>query len=183
MEMFQFRITGVSPLLMNNPASMGGSDNGLKSGKKKYDPEIEAEARLYRNERSELVVPTIAFRSALFRAGTSRKIGKVAAKTVIAGAVFPVEQECIILDAKSKKPRKDYEIHACRAVVNNAGIIRHRPMIKDWALDLALEIDTELLPEPTVVEELLNIAGKIVGVLDWRPQKLGSFGRFTAELR
>ncbi|MEZ6097264.1 MAG: hypothetical protein R3C03_24075 [Pirellulaceae bacterium] len=77
---------------------------------------------------------------------------------------------------------KRYEIHSCRAVVQRAGIIRHRPKFNDWGCLLALEVDTEMLPDVSIVQELLNIAGKIIGVGDWRPEKLGTFGRFSAEI-
>jgi len=185
MEIVTFRITGVSPILQNNPAKMQASkDDSLKSGKKVYDPKIEAEASVYRNERKEIVVPSIAFRASMFKAATGRKIGKMSAKTVIAAAVFPVETVCILVGAKTDKPIKDYVIHSCRCVVNKAGIIRCRPMIEEWATDLALELDTQFAPGlEKVVLELLNIAGKVAGVMDWRPEKLGTFGRFTAAMK
>lgn len=185
MDLFTYRITGVSPILQNNPAKMqrSGPDT-LKGGKKVYDPKVEAEAAVYRNERDEIVVPSIAFRASMFKAATGRKIGKMSAKTVIAAAVFPVEAQCILLSAKTGAPIKEYEIHSCRCVVNKAGIIRCRPMIDGWATDLVLELDTDFAPGlHKVVAELLNVAGKVAGVMDWRPEKLGTFGRFTAELK
>jgi hypothetical protein len=183
MDIFVYRITGVSPLLQNNPAAMGGKKQDGLAAKKIYIPEEEAKAALYTDDDGHIIIPSIAFRSAMFRAATGRKIGKSSAKTVISGSVFPVEQSLLVLNAKTGKPRKDYTIHKCRAVVNKAGILRCRPMISDWATDLALEIDTEMLPNPEVVTQLLNLAGKIAGVGDWRPEKLGVFGRFTAVLK
>ena len=183
MELLTYRITGVSPILQNNPAKMAtqGSD-GLKSGKKIYVAADEAEAAVYRNEQGEIIVPAIAFRAALFRAATNRKIGKLSAKSAVAGSIFPVETEVQLVNAKTNKAIKDYKIHSCRAVVNKAGIIRVRPMIENWACDLVLEVDTEMIPNVAVITELLNIAGKIAGIMDWRPEKLGTFGRFTAKL-
>jgi hypothetical protein len=183
MEIVRFKITGVSPILQNNPAKMQASKGTELGGKKTYDPVIEAEAAVYRNDRKEIVVPSIAFRAAMFKACTGRKINKLSAKTAVAASVFPVEQECILLDGKGK-PIKDYKIHSCRCVVNKAGIIRTRPMIEHWSTVLALEVDTNFLGKgcEQVLEQLLNLAGKIAGVMDWRPEKLGTFGRFTAKL-
>ena len=184
MELLTYRITGISPILQNNPAKMaGGADGGLKSGKKTYVPEVEAEAAVYRNDEGEIIVPSIAFRAALFRAATNRKIGKLSAKSAVSGSIFPVEHQVRLIDAKTGKPITKYKIHSCRAVVNKAGIIRVRPMIENWACDLVLEVDTEMIPNTAVITELLNIAGKIAGVMDWRPEKLGTFGRFTAALK
>jgi hypothetical protein len=184
MQTVVYRITGVSPILQHNPQGMKRSNDGMTAAKKTYlSGEDEAEQGTYRNARRELIVPTIAFRSALLEACKGRKIGKVGAKTVVAGSVFPVETEAVLLDVKNEKPITKYEIHTCRAVVNDAGILRSRPMISNWCCDLPLEVDDEMLPNwESVVGELLNIAGKIVGVMDWRPEKLGTFGRFRAEL-
>lgn len=183
MQIITYRITGVSPLLQHNPAGMKKSGDGMSAAKKVYIAEEEAEAGVYRNERKEIVVPTIAFRSAILEASKGRKIGKVAARAVMSGSVFPVEQSCIVLDQKKFKPITEYKIHTCRAVVNKAGILRCRPMIENWCCDLALEVDTEMLPNVDIVAQLLNIAGKIIGIMDWRPQKLGTFGRFTAAVK
>jgi hypothetical protein len=181
MEVFTYEVKGVSPLLQHNPAAMGSGPKGL-AAKKVYDTTKEADAGAYRNGDGQYIIPTIAFRSAILSASKGRKIGKVAARAVLAGCVFPIEESCLLLDAAKMKPFKAHEVHTCRAVVNKAGIIRARPMFRDWACKLALEIDTEMLPEVDIITQLLNIAGKIIGVMDWRPEKLGIYGRFTAAL-
>lgn len=185
MELFTYRITGVSPILQNNPAKMQAAKKDSLKGKPSYIPEEEAEAAVYRNERHEIVVPSAGFRSAMFRAATGRKIGKMAANTVISAAVFPVETYCILLGIRSEKPIKDYKIHSCRAIVNKQGVIRSRPMIEGWMTDLVLELDTEFMGKDCqkTVEQLLNIAGKVAGIMDWRPEKKGVYGRFTAQLK
>lgn len=140
------------------------------------------ETHRQRRSEADALLLCRAGRSAILRASSGRRIGKVSAKSVVAGTVFPIEQECILLSAKTGKPLTSYKIHSCRAVVNKAGILRSRPMFEDWACDLALDIDTEMLPDIGIVTQLLNIAGRIIGVMDWRPEKMGTFGRFTAEL-
>lgn len=42
-------------------------------------------------------------------------------------------------------------------------------------------VDTEFC-DPSIVLELLNLAGRIVGIMDWRVEKTGTFGRFTAAM-
>lgn len=182
MEIVTYKIEGVSPLLQHNPAAMQSSSSKGLSGKKVYIPEEEAAAAVYKNERGEFVIPTIAFRSALLSGSKGRRIGKTAARAVLAGCVFPVEQECILLDQKNHKPIKGYKVHTCRAVVQRSGVMRSRPMFENWCCKLALEVDTEMLPNTDIVTQVLNIAGKIIGVMDWRPEKLGIYGRFTAAL-
>lgn len=180
MEVFTYQVNGISPLLQHNPAAMGSGPKGL-AAKKVYDVNKEADAGCYRDNKLNFIIPTIAFRSAILSASKGRKIGKVAARAVLSGCVFPIEESCTLLDSKGK-PIKGYEVHTCRAVVNKAGIIRARPMFRNWSCKLPLEVDTEILPEIDIITQLLNIAGKIIGVMDWRPEKLGIYGRFTAEL-
>lgn len=182
MQLSVFRITGLSPILQNSPRSMRPSGNDGLKGKKTYEPSEEAEVRTYRTADGSLFVPGAAFRAAMFKAAVGRKIGKLSAKSVVAAAVFPVEEQCVLLSQKDGKPISEYELHECRVVVNRAGVFRVRPKIDNWMLDLAIEIDEEMLPNPQVVCDLLNVAGKVAGIMDFRPERLGTFGRFTAEL-
>jgi hypothetical protein len=186
-----WRITGVSPLLQSNPEkTMGGSgDDGLKAKKKVYDDNEEAANRVYK-DGNHFIHPTSAFRSVILEAAKGRKIGKTAARTILSGSVFPVEQHVILLDAATGKPFKKYEQHKCRVVVNKAGVLRVRPMFPKWSCMLALEVDTDFIPTDKlhIVTEILNIGGRIIGVGEFRPDTskgksgVGTFGRFSAEL-
>ena len=122
LELHTWKISGVSPLLQNNPAGTmgGGDDGGIKAGKKKYDDKEEAAIRTYKNADGLFVHPTAAFRSGILVAAGGRKIDKKAARTIIAGALFPSETEAILLNEKGK-PIKEYAIHKCRVVVNKHG--------------------------------------------------------------
>jgi hypothetical protein len=55
--------------------------------------------------------------------------------------------------------------------------MRSRPCFKDWALEFQLDIEEEEI-DPSVIKEVLDYAGKRVGIGDFRPEKGGSFGRF-----
>lgn len=179
-----FRLTGISPLLMNNPASMGGNTgpDELKAGKKKYIPAEEAASKLYKTKDGQFFVPTMAIRSSLLGACSFKKIGKVAAKQVISSGLFTTDLEAILVDPKSRKPITTYKINTARAVVQRAGVLRSRPEISPWSCDVDFELDDDFLAEASVVTDLLNVAGKTRGLLDWRPQKGGPYGRFSAEL-
>lgn len=180
MNLFVYRITGVSPILQRNAAAMDRTDKTALTTQKNYEDQAERSA--YRDDDGNLVMPSMAFRAAMLRAATGRKIGKASAKSVVSASVFPSEQYCVLL-SKTGKPIKNYKVHRCRVVVQRQGVLRARPMIEDWHTDLALDIDTEMMPDAAVITQLLNIAGKMAGVGDWRPGQSGTFGRFTAELR
>lgn len=184
----KFKIIGKSPLMQSNPASMSNeAGGGDKLGvKKKYDDKEEAEMRTYRNDQKQFVHPSSAFRKCMLTAVSGRKFGKKPARMVIAGAVFPTEQECIILDGKGK-PASEYAIDKQPVVVNKNRVPRCRPKFVSWQIELPLELDDELI-QPTQVLEALTLGGRIIGIGEYRPDPsngksgIGTFGRFTAEI-
>lgn len=197
LEMFVFKISGVSSLMLSNPeefindSEAEGNDGALKVSKKKtYDKNEEAAKRVYKDDDGNFVVLAAAFRRALITAATGRKFGKVAARNLISGGTFPAEDLVIICDEKGK-PAKKYDIDS-RSVVIKSGqkrnrVMRHRPKWKKWTMSLAMEIDTELIAAEQVLD-VLNVAGRIIGIGEFRPDPsdgksgVGTFGRFKAEL-
>ena len=55
-------------------------------------------------------------------------------------------------------------------------ILRHRPRIDNWEIAFTLEYDNILLNEPQV-RKIVDDMGSRVGLLDFRPEKKGMFGR------
>ncbi len=180
LPVFEFWVEGVSPLLQNSPQGMKGTDDSL--GRKKIPaPEEEAATKAYRLDDGTLYVPTRAFRSAIKEAAKGRRIGKGYATTLVKGGVFEPTEVTPLVHPVTGEVIRDYDVFVARAVVQGNGVQRARPRIPEWGAKVYLEIDAEALA-PEHVEELLAIAGRTVGVGDWRPQKDGSYGRFRAEL-
>ena len=180
------QITGLSPFLMNNVAAMMESDNGsgVSSRKKKYDDNHEAEIREYRTDKGQLYIPAVAFRLSLIGVGggaKNKKNGKMSARNCVCAGVFEREQQCVVFSATTGKPIKKYDINKMPVIVNKARVMRCRPEITNWRCLLKLEVDEEFITVDQLIE-LLNIAGKIAGVMDFRPQCTGSYGRYTAAL-
>ncbi len=73
-------------------------------------------------------------------------------------------------------------MHVARVVVQRSSVIRARPEVERWACVLELEIDLDFIANASIVEELLNVSGRISGVGDFRPQHSGPHGRYRAEL-
>lgn len=187
MQLFKFHITGISPLLMNNPASMEITSNQMRT-QKGISPEDEiakAPKKLYRWKDGTLYLPAVQFRMALLYAVGNKKVGRRSARSVISASVFCTEERCQLLNAENKKPLtdKDYEVDVRRIVnkTTKGSNLRARPMIRDWSLIVEFQIDTDLV-SPEIVAENLNEAGKLSGCGDFRPQKMGPFGRFDAKL-
>lgn len=179
-EIVVFKIVGMSPLLQNNPADFIGKTEGsdLAAGKKTYDDAEEAKRRLYLNSDGEYAHPCEAFTKAMVKAVAGKKFGKMFATNAIKGSVFITEPFAVIESAGGGKV--SYAIDRRPVVVGKARILRCRPCFAKWSMKVALEVDTAIL-QPAQVRESLALAGRIVGIGDYRPEKGGGFGRFTVE--
>lgn len=180
-EIVTFRIIGMSPLLQNNPAEfIGKQEEAALTTKKEYNDQEEAALRVYKSGDGSFLHPSESFIKSMVRAVTGRKFGKLSAPAVIKGSVFIAEPHCVILDDKGK-PAKSYTIDRRPVVVNKkARVLRCRPCFQPWTLLLALDIDTAIV-SPDRIREALALAGRTVGVGDYRPEKGGGFGRFKCE--
>ena len=63
-------------------------------------------------------------------------------------------------------------------VVQRNRVLRTRAMFDlPWSCEFALDCDDELV-DRTQLETWLDIAGRRIGLGDWRPEKSGDYGRF-----
>ena len=76
-------------------------------------------------------------------------------------------------------PIDEYSIDSRRVVIKatSGSIVRHRPRIDDWSVSFELDYDTLLLSIDQV-REIVDNGGRRIGVLDFRPEKKGPYGRF-----
>ena len=186
-DVYTFEITGKEPgIMFNNPAMMGATTGTVTQTRsnKKYNDKDEAEMRTYRNDKGNLVVPSVQVRASLLEASKAFKLGRTNLKTVLNSIMIePVDD--LELKSPSNRPIKNYTIDKRRVVVSRAGIMRARPVVPQWKLSFKIEVDRELMENSLqgtstleVLTRVLSDAGKKQGIGDYRPQKGGSFGRF-----
>lgn len=182
----RFKIVGISPLLQNNLAGMKPSNSDAVQVKPKDPkPVDQAKSLEYRTKDGQLWGPAVGIKQAILTAARNRKIDKKSAPAIVRGSVFEIEEKCLLYDVTTGKPIDIYEIDT-RPVGIDTGkkakvrVLRSRPKIDNWCTYIELEINEEFI-HPHQVLELLNIAGPTVGWMDFRPEKGGKFGRFTAE--
>lgn len=184
-KIIKVRIVGIGKgVLMHNPAAMQRGGKGGLGTKKILPPDEEAEAGAYRDEKGNFYLPTAAFRSAIIGKGgaaSSRRIGKRSAISCVSAGFFIQTDQTPLVHPATNKPLSKFEIDTRRAVVQGNGILRSRPLVVQWACVLVCEVDEDFVTVNQIIE-LLNIAGRVSGVGDFRPQCKGVFGRFTAEL-
>lgn len=165
-------------MLMNNPS---GIVRDKAPSNKKFTVEGEIKAALYQ-DKNGFYLPSVGFRLGMIYAASGLKVGKRTLRNVIASSVF-VESNprCVILDAKTMKPKKDYEIDERSVIINHARVLKARPKFTDWAMILTLAVDAEMIDAKVVLESLIR-AGAISGIGDFRISCNGEFGRYKAEL-
>lgn len=180
-EIVALRVLGISPLLQNNPANFIGQEeeSALAAGKKKYNDEDEAKLRLYLDPDGRFCHPCEAFTKAMVKAAAGKKIGKMFATAALKGAVFITEPFAIIED-ENGKPATKYIIDRRPAVVGKSRILRCRPCFPKWRMRVAFEVDTAIISQANL-KDCLALAGRIIGIGDYRPEKGGGFGRFRVE--
>jgi hypothetical protein len=184
MKLYTFEYTGTHPILMHNPAGMKGSGAGKLDTKRIPSPEDEALAGRYVTEDGKyLRFPLQAFKSSLVGGGVGRRIGKRSATSVLKATVFPAEAWVTLLDAKTKKPIKadEYTIDTRRAVVQGNGVLRSRPLVMPWCCLAPFEVD-DIIDNPELLIQIGELAGRMVGIGDFRPERGGPFGRYKVKL-
>lgn len=174
MKTYDITIEGTSSLLMNRPSMLIGD---ISKDKKPDSDDIQgkAEEKLYINPKGELYQPATHLLGALVEAGKHKKVvgkGKATYSKIVgyAAQVDPFE---------IKHEIQKWEVFSVLAV-NPSTKGRnplHRPMLKNWRLSFQVVFDeTEIAP--VIMKELFDIAGRIVGIGDWRPAKKGPYGKF-----
>ncbi|MDD4484272.1 MAG: hypothetical protein PHD55_07900 [Methanoregula sp.] len=140
----------------------------------KMSKEEQAEIAAYRDEESgDLYIPGVAIQRALIAAATySKGKGRASLQKPVAACVFVDPDQCSL-------GTTTYKIDARAVVVpaTKGRIVRFRPRLDAWEIAFSLDYDPDLLTEQqlrTVVDD----AGARVGLLDFRPERKGPFGRF-----
>ncbi len=171
MKQINVEIIGESPLLMNNPESMLIQDKGTKTRTVKYDPKKEAEKVCYRDGKGILFIPSRAIFGCIINGASFKKAGKYSAKSVLAGNIR-INPENVTLGTKK------YEIDTRTVVIQRNRVIKWRPRLDKWKVNFKIIYNDKFIGDANIIKDCLEDAGNRVGLLDYRPQKSGSYGTF-----
>jgi len=174
MKTYKITIEGTTPLLMNRPSMLIGDIS--KSNKPANDDyKAQAESKLYVNDEGKLYQPATHLQGAMIEAGKHLKVvgkGKATYSKIVGYAVqinpFEIEHKI-----------QEWKVFTCLAV-NPSTKGRNplsRPLLKKWEIEFEVIFDESEIA-PSIMKELFDIAGKIVGIGDWRPAKKGFYGKF-----
>lgn len=181
-----YTIKGVSPLVMHNEQLADPLNRwtralkGVSKKRTKTDDDLLEMSRiewmggLYWDESIGIHVPERCLERMLRDAAAKTKRGK----DVVSGLIV-VEPASLVYKGP-KVPAELWEMDAFRlrasVGVQKSRVIRTRPIFREWALSFTVNYDENVL-DPGDIDGFLDVAGRLIGLLDWRPKH----GRFIVE--
>tara|TARA_R110002126_G_scaffold25811_1_gene87875 strand:+ start:475 stop:1101 length:627 start_codon:yes stop_codon:yes gene_type:complete len=202
MDHKEYKITfsGQTPLIMHSSQTADPTNPFAKALKKitckrsKTDEDYEAmsqieyQASLYRDSEEfpnvGLYMPTENVTACLINAGKKIKHGRGSMKAAVTGVLFDNPHGWAI-ETKYKNYEDMYADKDTwfKKIVNvqSNKIVRTRVIIRDWKFTAKCELENTIC-DLDMLQEMLNIAGRIIGFGDWRPSNTtpGSYGKFVA---
>ena len=187
---YRIKIEGSSPLLMHSargidefsPEKQEIAELTKKRGTNKTVidakriAELETSLSLWLDAQGAVTIPPEAIRACIETSARKLKEGPLVREgMLVEGTTFHYDQERYgeTLEELSKTTQ-----FSAVVVVQRNRINRTRAQFEDWACTFVLDCDDELIDRGKV-EAWLRIAGKRIGLGDWRPEKSGLRGRFV----
>lgn len=140
-------------------------------------PEEEARLRAHWTivgKQKQLGIPWVMFYRSICKAGARFKTkGKRTFESVLA-PTMSCEQECIPLGMDKFETFVEWVKIPPRT---GAMVKIGRALLREWACSLAITLDCENY-DPEMLRQVIEEAGKNVGIGAWRPQLKGPYGRF-----
>ena len=182
MKQINVTIEGVTPLLCNRftDKQMMSATNGtsISTVGDRGTPREIAETKLYPGHDGAPMIPQPNVFRCIIDAGTYFKAGK-SKITTLKTSLIPA---CLAIN-EIEVPIKHHEpwtidTRAVRIPSTGGRISSHRPCFHDWQLSFSLELD-ETVIGIKLLREIIDMAGKRIGLGDFRPACKGPFGKFV----
>ena len=187
---YNITIKGLSPIIMHNgaagldtrsPANVEKASIAKKRGSNRTEGddsrlrELECQTALWLNGRGAPTVPEAAVRAAIETGARKLKQGPQVREGLIVEKVdtFDYDKK---MGSTVEKLGKSAQF-TVGVVVQRARILRTRAKFDDWGVIFTVEVDDELVDKEQLAT-WLDIAGRRIGLGDWRPEKSGHYGRF-----
>ena len=182
MKSRHYRIIGQSPLIMHNCRTADPLDafarqmKEITSKRDRTDADLEQLAKLeflagLYVENGRPVIPGVVIEAALVQAARKSRNGQQARAGLFCQGNFLLEYE------GPTEPEQLWADPSFRLVagvrVGQSRIMRTRPRFDDWAAEVEVRYQPDLL-NPAGIDRFMEVAGSVIGIGDWRPR----FGRF-----
>lgn len=181
MARIHITIEGQTPLLMNrfteeNELKVSSGTSAVSVGGR-GTPREQAAKKIYADGNGDLYIPGPNIFACIIQAGSFHKVGKskvTTQKSSLIPAGIALEEIACSLNTK------EFEVDSRSVVIPSTGgrIMCHRPRLDTWTTGFTLEVD-EVMFATDFVRQLVEDAGKKVGLGDFRPARKGPFGKFS----
>ena len=141
-------------------------------------PTEQAQQKLYTDEQGRIGIPQPNLYRSILDAGKFFKAGKAKVTTIkssLIPACLTIEEVFIPLDCCDPW---SVDTRPVRIPSTGGRILCHRPLFNDWQLDFVVELDTSIISEK-LLREIVDAAGKRIGLGDFRPDCKGPFGKYV----
>jgi hypothetical protein len=181
-------LVGVTPLLMNamSEAELLRLWDKTKPPKSagRPKPREAAASRVHQLPDGRPHVPLMAFYKTLINAGQFIRLdGKrqitTDKKTILPGMLTVLSNLLpLTRPGTDESTRWEVDIQQGRNPNGGEAVCIIRPRFDEWQLCCTVEVDQEQMPL-TMARDLVDIAGKRIGLLEYTPRHKGTFGRFN----
>lgn len=193
MARYRITLTGVSPIIMHNgaagldtrsPAKLEIAAIASKRGSNRTEAdelrliELECQNSLYFDDSGRPTVPAAAVRACIETAARKTKQGPNVREGLVVESIDGFDYDADHYGTTAEQLGKTAQF-TVPVVVQRSRILRTRAKFDTWELRGTVDVDDELVDQ-TMLESWLDVAGRRIGLCDWRPEKSGQHGRFTA---
>lgn len=171
-EKIKVKIEGTTPILFNRFRDVQIEGKSKKRTGAMAESDIEDKLYL---DGQKVLLPSVYLKNCITEASKQFKIVGKGKSTYSKLVASTVEIEPFMIELEADK----YEIFRISAVnpMTKGRMMTERPKFTKWKATFELVLNDESVPRE-VINEILEHAGKYVGVGDWRPQTKGMFGKF-----
>ena len=193
---YEVSITGLIPLITRNgaagldtrsPANVEKAEIARKKGSNRTASdderlkELECQTSLWLDQSGAPTIPAGAIRACIETGARKLKQGSQVREGLgVEGVtVFDYDKEALGKTVEELGKRAQFTVGV---VVQRNRILRTRAKFDEWSCVAMLDCDDELVDREKL-EAWLDIAGRRIGLGDWRPEKSGAYGRFEAAVK
>lgn len=183
--LIEIEIEGTTPLLQHafTDAAAAAATSGTRAATAAGDrgtPKEQADAHRYIDGQGKSIVPAPALFSCIIAAGKFFKNGR-SKITTQATSLIPA---CLQLNepyyALKAPDGWTVDTRPVRIPATGGRILRHRPCFNPWGVAFTVDLDEKEMSSK-LLREIVDAAGKKIGLGDFRPERKGPFGRFVVK--
>ena len=193
-SLYAVKLRGVRPQIMHNgaagidkrsPANLEKMEIARKRSADRTEDdddrlrELECQMSIWYDDAGAPTIPTGALRAAIETAARKLKQGPQVREGMIVGEVtaFDYDREALGTTVEELSRNAQFTVPV---VVQRNRMERTRAKFDAWSVIFLVEADDSLVDRQQL-ENWLGIAGRRIGLGDWRPEKSGNYGRFVVE--